>query len=54
MDHEITGPLIGRIIVAISFGSITLVCIGVALKMLFRPGERDPHHPKYRILRKDR
>jgi hypothetical protein len=23
-------------------------------KMLIRPGEKDPRHPKYRVLRKDR
>lgn len=54
MDHQLAGPLIGHIIIAIITGVITLICIGVALKMLLRPGEKDPHHPKYLILHKDR
>lgn len=54
MEHQLTGPVLGNIIVAVIVGVITLACIGVAIKMLLWPGESDPHHPKYQILRKDR
>lgn len=54
MDHQLTGPLLGHIVILIIVGAITLACIGIALKMLLRPGENDPHHPKYLVLRKDR
>ena len=32
----------------------TLAVISAALHWTLRPGERDPHHPKYLILRNDR
>jgi hypothetical protein len=35
-------------------GLITLNCIVAALSMLIAPGERDPDHPKYRVLDADR
>lgn len=36
-------------VLTISFG-----CIVAAIWMLIRPGERNPDHPKYRILNADR
>ena len=54
MEHAMTGPLLGHIVVAALAGVVTLVCIVAALKMLFRPGEKDPKHPKYLVLRNDR
>lgn len=53
-DHTLAGPLLGNVLVAGGAGLVTLVCIVVALWMLIVPGERDPNHPKYRILDADR
>ena len=50
-DHLI-GPVLG-VVIAIA-GAITLVCFVAMFRMLFRPGETDPHHPKYEVLRDDR
>jgi hypothetical protein len=52
--HGITGPLFGNALVAGGAAIVTLACIVVALRMLVRPGEREPGHPKYRILDADR
>ena len=52
-EHGITGPLFGNLLVASGAGIVTLVCIVVALRMLIRPGERNPGHPKYRVLDAD-
>lgn len=54
MDHSLTGSLFGHLVVAAIAGAVTLACIGAALKMLVRPGEKDPRHPKYLVLRNDR
>jgi hypothetical protein len=35
-------------------GLVTLSCIVAAVWMLVAPGERDPYHPKYRVLHADR
>jgi hypothetical protein len=53
-DHSLTGPLLGNVLVAGGAGLVTLSCIVAALWMLFDPGERDPNHPKYRVLDADR
>lgn len=53
-EHAITGPLFGNLLVAGSAGIVTVVCIVVAACMLLRPGERNPAHPKYRVLDADR
>ncbi|MET4118258.1 hypothetical protein ABIB85_004708 [Bradyrhizobium sp. JR1.5] len=53
-DHSLTGPLLGNVLVAGGAGLVTLSCIVAALWMLFDPGERDPNHPKYRVLDTDR
>jgi hypothetical protein len=52
--HGLTGPLLGNIIVVTLGGIITIACIFLALRMVFRPGELDPEHPKRRILQPDR
>ncbi len=54
MDHSLTGSLFDHLVAATIAGAVTLVCIGAALKMLFRPGEKDPRHPKYLVMRNDR
>ena len=48
------GPFIGNLIVIAITGSITIACFAALFVMLFRPGEKDPRHPKYRVLRDDR
>ena len=52
--HSLAGPPLGNALVVGAAGIITLVCIAAALWMLIDPGERDPNHPKYRVLDADR
>jgi hypothetical protein len=55
MDHQMmTGPGLGNVIIAVLAGSITIGCFVTMIWMLLRPGEADPQHPKYDILRHDR
>jgi hypothetical protein len=54
MEHHIVGPFAGVMIVMAVCVLVTLVCLGLALSMLLRPGESRPDHPKYGILRHDR
>jgi len=53
-DHHLSGALWGNFIIIGLAGAITLVCFAVMVRMLFRPGENDPDHPKYSILSDDR
>jgi hypothetical protein len=48
------GSVLGNVIVIALTGMVTLACIVAAFWMVIRPGERNPDHPKYRILRTDR
>jgi hypothetical protein len=48
--NSLAGPLLGNALVAGGAGLVTLACIVAALRMLIDPGERDPNHPKYRVL----
>jgi hypothetical protein len=50
----LVGPVLGNVLVAGATGLVTLLCFVVALRLLINPGERDPNHPKYRILSADR
>ncbi len=43
----------GNLIVIALTGAVTIACFVALLWMLVRPGERDPRHPKYRVLRDD-
>lgn len=54
MHNMLTGPLWGIIVVALLAGVITIGCFALMFWYLFRPGETDPGHPKYDILRRDR
>ncbi|WP_298014010.1 hypothetical protein [uncultured Castellaniella sp.] len=45
---------VGNLVILVVFGLGTVACFAVALRMLIHPGEREAHHPKYRILRDDR
>ena len=50
MEHHIGGPFWGNVVIISLAGGITLGCIVAALRMLIRPQEKDPQHPKYLIL----
>lgn len=55
MEHAMMGgPFIGEVIVIAVTGAITIACFVAMFVMLFRPGEKDARHPKYRVLREDR
>ncbi|HXS03218.1 MAG TPA: hypothetical protein VN731_01985 [Rhodanobacter sp.] len=54
MQHMLIGPLWGIVAVASVAGIITTGCFVAMFWMIFRPGENDPHHAKYDILRPDR
>jgi hypothetical protein len=47
------GPFWGNVVIVVLAGAITLACIAATFRMLFHPGEHDPRHPKYMILRED-
>lgn len=53
MDHHMAGPLLGNLVIIAISGVITVGCFIAMFWMLFRPGERDPRHPKYDIFRDD-
>jgi hypothetical protein len=46
--------MIGILIVGGAAALITLACFVAAVWMLIHPGEIDPRHPKYIVLRHDR
>ncbi len=52
--HQAEGPLLGNLLVGGAAGLVTMACIVLAFRLLISPGEHDPNHPKYRILRADR
>jgi hypothetical protein len=52
-NQSFAGPLLGNLLVVCGAGFVTLSCIVAALWMLIHPGERDPDHPKYRVLDAD-
>lgn len=53
MAHDLNAHLLGNAIIIGVGGLITLACFAAMFWMIFRPGERDPKHPKYRILDDD-
>jgi hypothetical protein len=54
MHHELIGPSWGVFIIIGIAGTITVACFVAMFRMLLRPGENDPTHPKYMVLRHDR
>ena len=54
MDHHLSAPLWGNLLIIGLAGVITLACFAAMVWMLFRPGECDPGHRKYLILSDDR
>lgn len=54
MHHHLIGPFWGNVILIAIAGTITAGCFLAMFWMLIRPGETDPNHPKYLVLRHDR
>lgn len=54
MQHMMMGPLWGEILVVSIAGIITIACFVAMFWWMAHPGEKDPRHPKYQILRHDR
>ena len=54
MHHHLIGPYWGNVIIIGIAGAITVACFVAMFRMLRYPGETDPHHPKYMVLRHDR
>jgi hypothetical protein len=51
MEHHMMGPLWGNVVIITLAGIVTLGCVIAAFRMLIHPGEGDPRHPKYSVLR---
>jgi hypothetical protein len=54
VHHHLTGPFWGNVGLIGIAGAITAACFVAMFRMLLRPGETDPSHPKYLVLRHDR
>jgi hypothetical protein len=54
VHHHLSGPLWGNLVIIGIAGAITLACFVAMFWMLLRPGENNPRHPKYVVLRDDR
>ncbi len=54
MQNMLMGPMWGIIAVATVVGLVTLACFIAMFRYLTHPGEHNPDHPKYSILRRDR
>jgi hypothetical protein len=54
MHDHLIGPFLGNVMIVAVAGAVTLACFVAMFRMLFHPGETDPHHPKYEVLRDDR
>ena len=53
MHHHLTGPFWGNFIIIAVTGAVTVACFLAMFWMLVHPGEADPDHIKYDILRDD-
>ena len=54
MNHLADAPFWGLVALVGVTGAITLACFATMFWMLLRPGETNPDHAKYDILRPDR
>lgn len=54
MHHHLIGPYWGNVTIIGIAGAITIACFVAMYWMLRYPGETDPRHPKYTVLRHDR
>lgn len=50
MHDHLTGPFWGNLVTIALAGGVTAACFIAVLRMLIRPGESDPQHPKYMVL----
>ena len=54
MHQHMMGPFWRNVAIIAVAGAITLACFAAMFRMLFRPGEGDPTHPKRMILGDER
>lgn len=54
MHQHMMGPFWGNVAIITVAGAVTLGCFAAMFRMLFRPGEQDPRHPKRMIFSDDR
>lgn len=54
MHNMLMGPTWGVIAVMALGAVVTVVCFALMFWWIFHPGEKNPNHPKYQILRHDR
>jgi hypothetical protein len=54
VNHHLLGPFWGNVIIIGLAGAVTVACFVAMFRMLWRPGETYPRHPKYMVLRHDR
>ncbi|HEX7382565.1 MAG TPA: hypothetical protein VF265_10485 [Nevskiaceae bacterium] len=54
VQNIMMGPLWGIIAITMFGGTVTIACFVAMFWFIFRPGEVDPRHVKYEILRRDR
>ena len=54
MHQHLAGPIWGNVVIVGIAGAITLACFGLMLRLLWRPEEKHPSHPKYMVMRDDR
>jgi hypothetical protein len=54
MEHHLPGPFWGNVVIVAVAGAITLACFAAMVRMLIRPAESDPGHPKHGVLSDDR
>jgi len=54
MEHHLSGPFWGNVIIIGVAGAITLACFAAMVWMLLRPDGNDSGHPGHGILSDDR
>lgn len=54
MMEAMAAHWLGNLLIVAIFGLGTVACFAIAVRMLVRPGEKNPDHPKYRVLHDDR
>lgn len=54
MMESMSAHWLGNLAILIVFGLGTVACFAAAVRMLVEPGEKNPDHPKYRVLHDDR
>lgn len=54
MHHHMMGPFWGNVAIIAAASAVTIACFAAMFRMLLRPGEQDPQHPKRMIFGDDR